>query len=147
MRTITQYDKQNSISELLKNELIDFLFTHMGIYGDTKEEMSEAMDYAMGISSEIGGFILVMREENSIIGVSVVLKTGMCKFIPDNILVYLAIHNNHRKKGLAKNLIMKIKELTIGGIALHVEPNNPAIKLYEKEGFKNKYLEMRFVRD
>ena len=30
-----------------------------------------------------------------------------------------------------------------GNIALHVEPDNPAIKLYEKLGFTNKYLEMR----
>ena len=32
---------------------------------------------------------------------------------------------------------------TKGGIALHVEPNNPARFLYEKLGFTNKYLEMR----
>jgi ribosomal protein S18 acetylase RimI-like enzyme len=34
-------------------------------------------------------------------------------------------------------------EHTQGNIALHVEPDNPARKLYEKLGFTNKYLEMR----
>lgn len=147
MKTITQYDKQDRVSETLKNEIIDFLDLHMGKYGDTKQEVSEAIDYAMNITSEIGGFILIMRENNCIIGVSVVMRTGMCKFIPENILVYLAIHQNYRKKGLAKQLIERVKELTSGNIALHVEPDNPAIKLYEQEGFKNKYLEMRLTRE
>jgi len=34
---------------------------------------------------------------------------------------------------------------THGGIALHVEPDNPAKILYEKLGFTNKYLEMRLI--
>ncbi|HAB28956.1 MAG TPA: GNAT family N-acetyltransferase, partial [Xanthomarina gelatinilytica] len=34
-----------------------------------------------------------------------------------------------------------------GDVALHVEPNNPAIKLYESLGFTNKYLEMRLKKD
>ncbi len=33
-----------------------------------------------------------------------------------------------------------------GDIALHVEPDNPARFLYEKYGFTNKYLEMRYKR-
>jgi ribosomal protein S18 acetylase RimI-like enzyme len=33
-----------------------------------------------------------------------------------------------------------------GAIALHVEPDNPARKLYERIGFTNKYLEMRLTR-
>jgi ribosomal protein S18 acetylase RimI-like enzyme len=33
---------------------------------------------------------------------------------------------------------------TSGGVALHVEPDNPAKKLYERLGFTNKYLEMRY---
>jgi len=33
-----------------------------------------------------------------------------------------------------------------GDIALHVEANNPAKKLYEKPGFTNPYLEMRLKK-
>jgi ribosomal protein S18 acetylase RimI-like enzyme len=28
-------------------------------------------------------------------------------------------------------------------MALHVEPHNPALRLYERLGYENKYLEMR----
>ena len=38
-------------------------------------------------------------------------------------------------------------KLTKGDVALHVEPDNPAKKLYERLGFTNKYLEMRLVKD
>ena len=34
-----------------------------------------------------------------------------------------------------------------GGVALHVEPDNPAKFLYEKLGFTNKYLEMRYTKE
>jgi hypothetical protein len=37
-------------------------------------------------------------------------------------------------------------KFTKGDIALHVEPNNPAIFLYNKMGFENKYSEMRLQR-
>ena len=42
--------------------------------------------------------------------------------------------------------MQKATELTKGDIALHVEPDNPAKKLYEKLGFTNKYLEMRLSK-
>ena len=37
-------------------------------------------------------------------------------------------------------------EMAEGNIALHVEPDNPAKFLYEKIGFVNKYLEMRYIK-
>ena len=36
--------------------------------------------------------------------------------------------------------------MTSTDIALHVEKDNPAVFLYEKLGFENKYLEMRLTR-
>jgi ribosomal protein S18 acetylase RimI-like enzyme len=64
-------------------------------------------------------------------------------YIPENILVYIAVDGSQRGKGIGKTLMQKAISLAQGDIALHVEPDNPARHLYEKLGFTNKYLEMR----
>jgi len=43
-------------------------------------------------------------------------------------------------------MIKKVAESVRGDIALHVEPDNPARHLYEKLGYSNKYLEMRYTK-
>ena len=68
------------------------------------------------------------------------------EYIPENILVYIAVHQSHRGKGLGKKLMEYTLENCKGDIALHVEADNPAKHLYEKFGFKIPYLEMRLKR-
>ena len=70
----------------------------------------------------------------------------MSGFIPEHILVYIAVHAEYRGQGLGKQLMEHIIEATDGDIALHVEADNPAKHLYEKYGFTNKYLEMRLKK-
>lgn len=67
-------------------------------------------------------------------------------YIPENILVYIAVNNAFRGKGLGKELMLNAIKVCHGDIALHVEKNNPARFLYEKVGFTNPYLEMRLKR-
>ncbi|MDT9702679.1 GNAT family N-acetyltransferase, partial [Streptomyces sp. P17] len=73
--------------------------------------------------------------ENEIVGAVVVNETGMKSYIPENILVYIATHAQHRGKGLGKQLMQHVIDTAHGSIALHVEPDNPAKHLYEKLGF------------
>ena len=67
-------------------------------------------------------------------------------YIPENILVYIATHNELRGRGIGKMMMLKAIEIADGNIALHVEPDNPARFLYEKIGFTSKYLEMRYIK-
>lgn len=126
-----------------KQAIIDFLFVQLGIYGDKKEDIEKAIDYALGFHSAIGGFVMVVTDKKEIVGVSVINITGMQGYIPENILVYLAVHDKVRGKGLGKEMVKRIINQTEGDIALHVEKDNPARLLYEKLGFQTPYLEMR----
>ena len=106
----------------------------------------KAINYALNKGITPGGFIVVGSEGSQIAGVVVVNKTGMEGYIPENILVYIATHRDHRGKGLGKKLMQRAIDEAEGAIALHVEPDNPAKILYEKLGFTNKYLEMRLIK-
>src|SRR5690606_17360873 len=97
-------------------------------------------------ADSFGGFILTAVKENEVVGALIVNQTGMKGYIPENILVYIATDTNQRGKGIGKKLMQKAIETATGDIALHVEPDNPARKLYEKLGFTNKYLEMRLTK-
>lgn len=124
--------------------IANFLFTHLEQYGDKTEDILKCIAYAM--NPEKGGTIIVGLDNEKIVGVVILNNTGMGGFIPENILVYIAVDNSQRGKGYGKKLMQKAIETAKGDIALHVEPENPAKILYEKLGFTNKYLEMRLTK-
>lgn len=127
------------------NQIIaEFLYTHLEEYGDRIEDILKCIDYVM--NPDKGGNIVVGLDNNKIVGVVILNNTGMKGFIPENILVYIAVDNSQRGKGYGKQLMQKAISIAEGNIALHVEPDNPAKILYEKLGFTNKYLEMRLIK-
>lgn len=147
MCTFKIYNKITVPSVEEKEEVISFLFQHLQEYGDKKEDIGKCFDFAVRDSKEgLGGYVLMMMENDQIMGATIINKTGMAGYIPENILVYIAVHENARGKGIGKKLMNKAIEFADGHIALHVEPNNPAKFLYEKLGFENKYLEMRLKK-
>ena len=91
-----------------------------------------------------GGYVVTCHENDTIRGAVIVNKTGMSSYIPENILVYIAVHESCRGKGVGKKLMKMALDNADGDVALHCEPTNPAKFLYEKLGFENKYLEMRY---
>ena len=131
---------------LQKNEIADFLVLHLGKYGDPKEDIMKCLDYALDQGFKAGGFVIMARENEKIVGAVVMNKTGMSSYIPENILVYIAVDAEMRGKGIGGQLMDRAVKMANGGIALHVEADNPARKLYERLGFTNKYLEMRLTK-
>lgn len=126
-----------------RDEIAEFLFNHLDEFGDKKSDIKKAIDYALDSGVTPGGFVVTGRDNGKVIGAVVMNRTGMSGYIPENILVYIAMHGDYRGKGIGKELMKKAIEKADGNIALHVEPHNPAKFLYEKLGFTNKYLEMR----
>lgn len=134
------------IPQSYRNEIASFLHEHLQQYGDACEDISKALDYVSDNSGSKGGHLLVAQQDDVILGAVVINKTGMSGYIPENILVYIATHNDYRGMGIGKRLMEQTVKVCDGSIALHCEPDNPARKLYEKMGFKSKYLEMRLVK-
>ena len=128
-----------------KHEIITFLHENLAQYGDPKKDIEKCLNFAIrDFVGALGGFVLELKEDNEIKGITIVNKTGMSGYIPENILVYIAVKGQERGKGYGKKILTKAIQLADGDIALHVEPDNPAKFLYEKIGFENKYLEMRY---
>ena len=123
--------------------VLEFLFNHLEQYGDARPDIQKCIDYALARNGKPGGILFTAKEGTDMVGAVIVNFTGMKDYIPENILVYIATHNAYRGKGIGKKMMEMAIEQTKGNIALHVEPDNPAKKLYEKLGFTNKYLEMR----
>ena len=146
MLKTTIFDTNNKPGEFEKREVIDFLFENLEQYGDPKNHIRKAIDYSTKEFDSFGGFTMLLQEEDKIKGAVVINRTGMNGYIPENILVYIAIDKNSRGEGLGKNLMQKAITHADGDIALHVEANNPARKLYERLGFTNPYLEMRLKK-
>ncbi|WP_432670092.1 GNAT family N-acetyltransferase [Flavobacterium sp. SM2513] len=146
MITIQKFDTNQKFTDGKQADVNEFLFKSLEEYGDPKSDINDAMDYSLGLENSAGGFVLVANDGDKVVGAVVVNRTGMKKYIPENILVYIATDPEYRGKGIGKKLMETAIETAEGSIALHVEPNNPAKGLYEKLGFTNKYLEMRYIK-
>ena len=146
MDRTTTYTPQQRPDITDKRAITDFLYNHLDKFGDKWDDIHKAIDYSVKDIESFGGFTLKLENEDGIIGAVVVNETGMSGYIPENILVYIAIHRDHRGKGVGKRLMKEAIEQCKGNIALHVEPDNPARHLYKNLGFSNKYLEMRLSR-
>jgi len=139
-------DDDHNPTEFTREDIAYFLHKHLDEYGDDKKDILNCIAYAYGDNEGQDGHILVASEGDEVVGTVIINKTNMSGYIPENILVYIAVHGKKRGEGVGKALMEHIIEKTDGDIALHVEPENPAKFLYEKYGFTNKYLEYRYTR-
>jgi len=137
-------DIANNLTEETKNKITNFLTNHMQQYSDSVESVMLCLDYVSDPSR--GGEIYLSEHNSNIVGAVVTNYTHMKGYIPANLLVYVATHNQYRRKGIAKKLMQMALQNCKNGATLHVEMNNPAKILYEKLGFVQKYVEMRLAR-
>ena len=144
--TLKIIDVDTGLSVCDRKEIVDFLFKNLGQYGDSQEDIGNAIDHILSPQAPAGGFIVLSYQYLAVSGAVVVNRTGMQGYIPENILVYIAVRRDLQGNGLGRELMQNAIERADGNIALHVEPENPARHLYEKLGFENKYLEMRFIK-
>lgn len=113
-------------------------------FTDEPEAIVKSLNYALG--SKYGGGVFFVTDDMELIATAVINRTGMSKYIPENILVYIAVSPTYRKRGIGRSLLSHVLSEFPGAFALHVEYDNPARRLYERMGFSSKYAEMRLQR-
>lgn len=144
MLQIERINKNSEFTRINREEFITFLFTHLDKFGDPKEDINKCLDYAFSENSAAGGFALAAFYEEKLVGALIMNKTGMSGYIPENILVYVAVGASYRGKGIGQQIVERSFKEAKGTIKLHVEYDNPAKRLYERMGFTTKYAEMRY---
>ncbi len=129
------------------DEYVDFLHAHLDRFRDDKKSINCCFDYLL--RPEGGGVLFEARDTESkeLLGMTVILKTHMSGFLPENFLVYIAVQEKTRGQGVGSKIMKTVQQELQGEICLHVEKDNPARSLYERCGFTNKYDEMRFYPD
>lgn len=120
-----------------------FLREHLDQYGDPIDEIRAALLRAVGDGPHDGGSVTIAEIDGEVVGAVVTNDTHMTGYVPENLLVYVATHGGYRGRGIGKAILRAAIDACEGSIALHVEPDNPAVGLYRSLGFTNKYLEMR----
>ncbi len=124
-------------------KIVNFLYEHLDEFRDAKEDIAQCLEY---VNKEPGesGKVFLCQKGDEIQAVVVLNRTYMENFIPNYLLVYIATHKDVRGQGVGGKLISLVQKTIQAPIALHVEHENPAKKLYAKLGFTNKYTEMRW---
>ena len=133
--------------ELSRERFIDFLHHHLDKFGDSKEAIGKSIDYAFSEQKGCGGFLLAAFNDDELIGTLVMNNTGMSGYIPENVLVYVAVDSRFRGKGYGREIVDKAISMSEGDVKLHVEYENPAKRLYERIGLTTKYAEMRYNKE
>ena len=144
-------DRVDSYAELpdwlTREALGKFLFESLKPYEDPFEVVLDGLDYALGEEPCKDGFVVLGHSGQTLLGAVVILFTGMKRYVPENLLLFIAVDPQSRGQGIGGELIERIFSECRGNVKLHVEHDNPARRLYERCGFKSKYLEMRWDRE
>ncbi len=126
--------------------LAEFLHESLKPFDDPVEEILDGLEYSLSEEPGKGGFVLLATEDGEPVGSVVMLRTGMKGYIPENVLLYVAVRPDMRGRGVGGRIIRRALEEAEGDVKLHVEYDNPAKRLYERIGFTSKYAEMRYEK-
>ena len=144
MLEISLIKKESDFKRISREDFINFLFNHLDQFGDPKEDINKCLDYAFSDEKSEGGYALAAFYEDKLVGALIMNKTGMSGYIPEYILVYIAVDASYRGKGFGRQIVEESFKHADGNVKLHVEYENPAKRLYERIGFVSKYAEMRY---
>jgi len=129
---------------LNEESLAHFLHENLKPYEDTLPDIRRGIHDALSPPHGDRGFVLVAESDERLVGALVMLRTGMKGYIPENLLLFVAVNAECRGQGVGRRIIERALHRARGDVKLHVEYENPARRLYERLGFTSDYAEMRY---
>jgi len=145
---ITRLDSYGELPDWLSRDVLgEFLHESLKPYEDPYPVVLDGLDYALGDDPCKDGFVVLGHSDERLLGAVVMLRTGMSRYVPENLLLFIAVEPSSRGRGIGGTLLRRVFDECEGQVKLHVEHDNPARRLYERHGFESKYLEMRWTRE
>lgn len=145
-RQMTIYNAFTGISPIEKKRLVTFLCDYAG--NTNCHDVQEALDYALKRKPSFGGFVITIMDNKNIEAALVVNRTGMEGYNPNNICVFVAVNPDaDDQSALLQELMGKAINYAHGDIAMHIEPDHPALQIYQQMGFRAQYLELRLDKN
>jgi len=133
-----------SFSEM--TEVGRFLERNLDGYKDSYDNIIKAIQSSIKQRPSFGGFVITAYHNQELIGAIVINNTGMDGYAPQNLIVYFAVHKDHRRKGIGQQLLQQAVELAKGDIALHLKPEQKASSLFDKIGFETSTITLQLSR-
>ena len=129
-------------------QMIGFLHNHSNeVSRRNKEDIRKSIEYALKERASLGGYIVVIKNDNKLVGVSILNKTGLEGIMPDYILSHMAIDNKFGKGSSWEQILLKkTLELCNGNVAFLVQANNPMVDACIEQGFEYKRLELVYSK-
>lgn len=111
---------------------------------EKKENIGEALDYALKMKPSFGGFVLVAKKEEKIRGVIVSNCTGMGHYNAGHFFVFVACNpRSESDRKIMLGLMRDAIRFAKGQVAMHIAPDHPALTLFQQLGFKSELLALR----
>ncbi len=140
------FNATNRPSQMEKHKIVDFLSEYLEGMEPNKEFIRKAIEYATKERLSFGGFTIVNKSHGEIVGAAIVNQTGMEGYMAENVLMYIAVSDKFRNKGVARNMIDQVLRHAKGDVALHLKGDSSLAPICEKFGFKRSIVEMRLER-
>ena len=124
----------------------EFMYEALKPYEDPLDDVKQGIRDAFEIRDGERGFVLIASADRRLVGGLIMLRTGMKGYVPENLLLMVAVDPSVRGQGVGSRIIKHAFKAAQGDIKLHVEYDNPAKRLYERLGMVSKYAEMRYQK-
>jgi GNAT superfamily N-acetyltransferase len=143
---IKTYDAFTRLSTMEMTRLTNFVFEHYEGESISKKSIRKAMQYSAKEIPGLGGYVFVIEQDKEILGLTIINKTGMGYYIPENFIVLFVVNKAYKNQGIAEKLMEYAKKNCTGGISIHLKKNDPMHAFFQSNGFEEDYVELRLKR-